>query len=80
MLHTEYGRLSRTERLASVTKVPWTHFCGVVGQATHAPLAQIGSEAHVFVVRGSFHIRALREDPFARQVHKMDQVGGENEH
>jgi hypothetical protein len=76
ILPTEYGRLPMKECLASITKVPWNHFCGVVDQTNHVPLPQIGSQACFFVVKGSSHVSASREDPFACEIQQIDQVGG----
>jgi hypothetical protein len=76
MLPTEYGRLPMKERLASITHVRWNHCCGVVDQTNHVPLTQIASQACFFVVKGSSHVRASREDPFTREIQQIDQVGG----
>jgi hypothetical protein len=76
MLPTKYGRLPMKERHASITHVPWNHCCGVVDQTNHVPLTQIGSQARFFVVKGSSHVNASREDHTACEIQQIDQVGG----
>jgi hypothetical protein len=76
MLPAEYGGLPRKERLVSITNVPWSQPCGVADQTNHVPLTQIGAQTRFFVVKGSSHVRASREDPFTREIQQIDQVGG----